>query len=120
MFHTMRDRVLWYRLLPTSAGHCKLRTVTLVMPENRSAPDYAATVQSETEALRAFHLEDMLVNSAVQRGLNSRAAVRGRLSHLEEPVWLIQRYLAARAAGAYPEKAGRAPYYGPLAAATPL
>jgi phenylpropionate dioxygenase-like ring-hydroxylating dioxygenase large terminal subunit len=120
MFLTMSDRVLWYRLLPTSAGHCKLRTVTLVMPENRNASDYAATVDTEAEALRAFHLEDMLVNTAVQRGLNSRAAVRGRLSHLEEPIWLIQRYLAARAAGTYPEKASRPPYYGPLAKAKPL
>jgi hypothetical protein len=57
----------------------------------------------------------MVVNTAVQRGLNSQAAVRGRLSHLEEPIWLIQRYLAARAAGAYPEKARRLPYYGPRA-----
>ena len=116
----MSDRVLWYRLLPISAGRCRLRTVTLATPETLSAPDFASTVDSETEALRAFHLEDMLVNTAVQRGLNSRAAVRGRLSHLEEPVWLIQRYLAARAAGAYPEKAARAPYYGPLAAAKRL
>jgi phenylpropionate dioxygenase-like ring-hydroxylating dioxygenase large terminal subunit len=115
MFLTMSDRVLWYRLLPTSAGHCKLRTMTLVMPENRSASDFAATIERETDALRAFHLEDMVVNTAVQRGLNSQAAVRGRLSHLEEPIWLIQRYLAARAAGAYPEKARRLPYYGPRA-----
>ncbi len=27
---------------------------------------------------------------------------RGRLSHLEMPIWLIQRYLAARARGTYP------------------
>jgi hypothetical protein len=46
--------------------------------------------------------------------------VRGRLSHLEEPIWLIQRYLAARVAGAYPEKASRPPYYGPLASAKRL
>lgn len=60
MFLTMSDRVLWYRLLPVSAGRCKLRTVTLV---TRNAPDYAATVEAETQALRAFHLEDMLVNT---------------------------------------------------------
>jgi hypothetical protein len=43
-----------------------------------------------------------MVNTAVQRGLHSSKVVRGRLSHLEEPVWLIQRYLAARAEGRYP------------------
>jgi hypothetical protein len=52
--------------------------------------------------MRDFHLEDMMVNTAVQRGLHSSKVVRGRLSHLEEPVWLIQRYLAARAEGRYP------------------
>ena len=45
--------------------------------------------------LRDFHLEDMGVNEAVQRGLKSRHAVRGRLSHLEEPVWQFHRQLAA-------------------------
>jgi hypothetical protein len=67
--------------------------------------------------LRDFHLEDMLVNVGVQRGLNSRKVVQGRLSHLEEPVWLIQRYVAARLNGTYPQRAERAPYSGPLAAA---
>ena len=45
--------------------------------------------------LADFHLEDMAVNTAVQAGLRSRHAVRGRLSHLEEPVWMIQRFIAS-------------------------
>lgn len=102
MFLTMRDRVLWYRLQPMSADRCKLLTMTLVSRESMSAPDFAETVERERKMLRDFHIEDMLVNTAVQRGLGSAKAVRGRLSHLEEPVWLIQRYLAARARGAYP------------------
>src|SRR6185436_20920646 len=114
MFLTMRDRVLWYRLLPISAERCKLTTSMLVMPENMRNPNFADLVESESRMLRDFHLEDMLVNTAVQRGLRSRKAVRGRLSHLEEPIWLIYRYLAARVQGHYPAKADRAPYYGPL------
>jgi phenylpropionate dioxygenase-like ring-hydroxylating dioxygenase large terminal subunit len=117
MFLTMSDRILWYRLFPVSAERCKLQTMMLVARENLSDPDYAATLESETKLMRDFHLEDMLVNTGVQRGLNSRHAVRGRLSHLEEPVWLIQRYIAARIEGRYPDQASRAPYYGPLAAA---
>ena len=102
MYLTMPDRVLWYRLLPVSAGRCKLLTTTLVARGSLRAPDIAARLESETKLMRDFHLEDMMVNTAVQRGLNSSKAVRGRLSHLEEPVWLIQRYLAARAEGRYP------------------
>ena len=82
---------------------------------NIEAPGYAEALVSETDMLNTFHSEDMVMNAAVQRGLKSSKVVRGRLSHLEEPVWLIQRYLAARAEGRYPEKANRAPYHGPKA-----
>jgi phenylpropionate dioxygenase-like ring-hydroxylating dioxygenase large terminal subunit len=116
MFLTMRDRILWYRLLPISAERCKLETMVLVTREALDDRDSAAIIAAEAKMLRDFHNEDMTVNTAVQRGLRSRTAVRGRLSHLEEPVWLIQRYLAARAQGTYPLKADRAPYNGPLAA----
>jgi phenylpropionate dioxygenase-like ring-hydroxylating dioxygenase large terminal subunit len=115
MFLTMSDRVLWYRLLPLSAGRCRLETMTLVHRDNLQNEDFAQTIARETEALRDFHVQDMLVNTAVQRGLHSRKVVRGRLSHLEEPVWLIYRYLAARLKGTYPQRAKRAPYYGPFA-----
>lgn len=108
MFLTMRDRVLWYRLQPISADRCKLMTTTLVSRDSMDAPDFAQTVERESKMLRDFHIEDMLVNTAVQRGLRSAKAVRGRLSHLEEPVWLIQRYLAARASKAGPGLSGPA------------
>jgi phenylpropionate dioxygenase-like ring-hydroxylating dioxygenase large terminal subunit len=116
MFLTMRDRALWYRLLPVSADRCKLETTMLVARENLTDPDFARAVEAETKMLRDFHGEDMIVNTAVQRGLRSRKAVRGRLSHLEEPIWLIQRYIAARVQGTYPVKADRAPYSGPRSA----
>jgi len=104
MFLTMPDRVLWYRLQPVAAGRCKLVTSTLIPHENLSRPGLAETIAAETKLLRDFHMEDMMVNTAVQRGLGSGTAVRGRLSHLEEPVWLIQRYLAARAKIAMAER----------------
>ncbi len=91
--------------------------MTLVTKESLGAPDYVETLAAETKMLSDFHQEDMLVNISVQRGLHSRKVVQGRLSHLEEPVWLIQRYVAARLKGTYPQHADRAPYSGPLAAA---
>jgi phenylpropionate dioxygenase-like ring-hydroxylating dioxygenase large terminal subunit len=115
MFLTMPDRLLWYRLLPLGAGRCRLQTMTLVSRATLNSPDLPKMIEAETPLLRDFHLEDMVMNSGVQKGLRSRYAVRGRLSHLEEPVWLIQRYLAARLRGELPEKAARKPYYGPRA-----
>ena len=91
-----RDRAIWYRLQPISAGRCKLITTTLVTRASLAEPDYAKLLRAETKMLQDFHLEDMGVNEAVQRGLQSRHAVRGRLSHLEETVWQFHRQLAAR------------------------
>jgi phenylpropionate dioxygenase-like ring-hydroxylating dioxygenase large terminal subunit len=117
MFLTMRDRVLWYRLAPISAGRCRLQTLTLVTRETAADPAFPAMLESETPLLRDFHMEDMVINAGVQKGLASTFAGRGPLSHLEEPLWLLQRYVAARLSGTYPQRAARAPYYGPLSTA---
>ena len=93
-----RDRAIWYRLQPISAERCRLTTTTLVARDNLSDSDYSSTLQAETQMLMDFHLEDMAINAAVQRGLRSAHAMRGRLSHLEEPVWQFQRQLAAHMA----------------------
>jgi phenylpropionate dioxygenase-like ring-hydroxylating dioxygenase large terminal subunit len=96
------DRALWYRLQPVAADRCRLLTTTLITPEAAEGPDFDALLESETKMLRDFHLEDMQVCTGVQRGLGSSASAPGRLSHLEMPVWLIQRYLAARSRGTWP------------------
>ena len=44
------------------------------------------------EQLTAFHLEDMQVCTAVQRGLYASGWQTGRLSHLEMPVWLFSSF----------------------------
>jgi phenylpropionate dioxygenase-like ring-hydroxylating dioxygenase large terminal subunit len=90
-----RDRAIWYRLQPISPDHCRLTTTTLVSRASLAMPNYEAILAAETKMLNDFHVEDMAVNEAVQRGLRSRHAVRGRLSHLEEPVWQFHRQLAA-------------------------
>ena len=40
--------------------------------------------------------EDMEVCAATQRGMRSDGYKQGRLSHLEEPVWHFQKYMAAK------------------------
>ncbi|MFT4639906.1 MAG: hypothetical protein ACI8T1_003231 [Verrucomicrobiales bacterium] len=49
-----------------------------------------------------FDLEDLELLSAVPRSLYSDGYQRGRLSHLEMPIWLIQRFLAATIRGTKP------------------
>lgn len=102
MFLVTADRALWYRLQPESAQRCRLRTTTLVTRAALDHPSYPAALARETEMLREFHREDMQVCTGTQRGISARAYRRGRLSHLEMPVWLLQRYIAARADDTWP------------------
>ena len=58
--------------------------------------------QNAAKQLVDFHLEDMEVCTAVQRGFYASGWQPGRLSHLEMPVWLFHRYLAARVRDVWP------------------
>jgi phenylpropionate dioxygenase-like ring-hydroxylating dioxygenase large terminal subunit len=90
------DRSYWYRLLPTGPESCSLTTTMLIHPSTKEREDYAEVFEKEVEAAIAFHLEDMEVCLATQRGMRSSAYQPGRLSHLEEPIWQFQRYLAKK------------------------
>lgn len=90
------DRVFWYQVIPDGPERMKLVTTLLVRPEAKALPDFDARVAAELDMLRGFHMEDMEMCAAVQRGMHSALYRPGRLSHLEKPLWLIQRYLARR------------------------
>lgn len=97
-----QDRIIWYRMQPLGPDQMTLLTTTLVPPSTMEHPSWPEMLKEQTETLRAFHLEDMEMCTAVQRGFYSSGYQRGRLSYLEMSVWLIQRYLAARARGVLP------------------
>jgi phenylpropionate dioxygenase-like ring-hydroxylating dioxygenase large terminal subunit len=99
---TAPDRVIWYRLQPLGPDRLKLLTTTMFAPEALSLPNYEALRAQAADQLVAFHLEDMEVCTAVQRGFYASGWQPGRLSHLEMPVWLFHRYLAARIRGVWP------------------
>ena len=106
---TFSDRVIWYRLLPLGPNKTQWLTTTLCTKASFEREDWSSCEAVEGKMMRDFHVEDMQVTEAVQRGLDSGRATRGRLSHLEEPVWLIQRWLAARHEGAYPGRGDTLP-----------
>jgi phenylpropionate dioxygenase-like ring-hydroxylating dioxygenase large terminal subunit len=103
---TAPDRVIWYRLQPLGPDRLKLTTTTLLAPEVVERENFETLRERAAELLVQFHLEDMQVCTAVQRGYYASGWQPGRLSHLEMPVWLIQRYLAARIAGKWPTDDG--------------
>lgn len=96
------DGLIWYRLLPEGPHRHKLLTTLLVPRATTELPDYPARLQRGTEASVGFHLEDMEMCIGVQRSYYASGYQRGRLSHLEMSIWLIQRYLAARARNVWP------------------
>ncbi len=88
------DRVYWYRLLPTGPETCSLLT-TMILPESaKEMEGYEQVLESEIQAGIDFHMEDMEVCTATQCGIRSAGYAQGRLSHLEEPIWHFQKYLA--------------------------
>jgi phenylpropionate dioxygenase-like ring-hydroxylating dioxygenase large terminal subunit len=90
------DRVFWYRVLPDGPQHLKLLTTLMVHPDSKQMPDYEKRLEAEIDLLKTFHTEDMEMCVAVQRGMNSSRYQRGRLSHLEVPIWHFQRYMARK------------------------
>jgi phenylpropionate dioxygenase-like ring-hydroxylating dioxygenase large terminal subunit len=102
LLFVLPDRVVWYRISPEGPDRLRLLTTMLVPEETTRHPDYDAMYASQTPLMIEFHLEDMEMCTAIQRGMHSLGAQRGRLSHLEMSVWLLQRYLAARARDTWP------------------
>jgi phenylpropionate dioxygenase-like ring-hydroxylating dioxygenase large terminal subunit len=105
---TAPDRVIWYRLQPLGPDRLKLTTTTLLAPEMLARENFPRLRDRVEKLLVDFHLEDMEVCTAVQRGFYARGWQPGRLSHLEMPVWLFHRFLAARIRGVWPTDDGPA------------
>lgn len=98
---TAPDRVIWYRIQPLGADRLKLLTTTMV-PAGLANSGFESVREQTAKQLIDFHLEDMEVCTAVQRGLYASGWQPGRLSHLEMPLWLFHRYIAARIRGVWP------------------
>ena len=96
------DQLVWYRIEPVAPDQLRLMTTVLVPESTTRNPDFPAMLEKGKKEANDFHLEDMEVIGAVQRSTLSDGYQRGRLSHLEMPVWLIQRFLAAKIRGTKP------------------
>ncbi|MEM9283542.1 MAG: aromatic ring-hydroxylating dioxygenase subunit alpha [Verrucomicrobiota bacterium] len=101
-FLVTADCAIWYRTQPLGPHSIKLMTTMLVPKSTVEHPDFSEMLKTGIEQSISFHLEDMEVCTAVQRGYYSSGYQRGRLSHLEKSIYFIQRYLAARARGTWP------------------
>ena len=99
---TTPDQLVWYRIEPVAPDQLRLLTTVLVPRSTTEHPRFLEMLERGKDEAVAFHLEDMEMLAAVQRSLYSSGYQRGRLSHLEMSIWLIQRYLAAKIRGTLP------------------
>lgn len=93
------DRFYWYRLIPTGPTTSELTTTMFVHPSAKAAPDYEEKLAKEIEGIITIHTEDIEACIGIQRGVGSAGWTQGRLSHLEEPIWQFQQYLARKIRG---------------------
>ncbi|MEP5507783.1 MAG: aromatic ring-hydroxylating dioxygenase subunit alpha [Luteolibacter sp.] len=96
LLFTAPDRVYWYRLLPTGPETCTLMTTMIVPKFALEMENYEEVKAKEVAGGIAFHMEDMEVCEATQNGMRSISYKQGRLSHLEEPIWHFQKYMAEK------------------------
>ena len=101
-FVTGPDQIVWYRIEPVASDRLRLMTTVMVPESTTRHPDFPSMLERGRREAVEFHLEDMEVLCAVQRSTLADGYQRGRLSHLEMPVWLIQRFIAASIRGTKP------------------
>ncbi len=86
----------WYQMDMHSHDHF---TLDIHLMAHAPLADDPAFVRMSTEITAAIHQEDIPMCEGVWRGLNSRYAQVGRLSHLEAANWKFHQYLRERLAG---------------------
>jgi len=99
---TAPDQVVWYRIDPVVRDQLRLLTSILVPESTTRHPQFAKMLERGKKEATEFNLEDVEMLSAIQHSLYSEGYQRGRLSHLEMPMWQFQRYLAATICGIKP------------------
>jgi phenylpropionate dioxygenase-like ring-hydroxylating dioxygenase large terminal subunit len=84
------------RIFPLGPGRVHIFTDHLLDRSALASPDAEAAKKEMLDWITAVHIEDIEICSGVQRSLAGRLAPIGRLSHLEEPLWRLYRFLADR------------------------
>jgi phenylpropionate dioxygenase-like ring-hydroxylating dioxygenase large terminal subunit len=93
------DLILWFILLPQSAGLTNIEWAYCVPKDVREMPQFEEVLDLVHRGVEAFNHDDFPINAGMQRGLRSRLAARGRYSVEEATAsqvarWAIQRYRA--------------------------
>jgi hypothetical protein len=90
------DFGFWFTVLPTGPRTHTLKMAFLFDPATCKAPLFKELYDAAVAGVVNFNNQDLPTNTAVQTGLRSRFAPRGRYSHQEESMTQINRWLVKR------------------------
>jgi phenylpropionate dioxygenase-like ring-hydroxylating dioxygenase large terminal subunit len=96
LFSVQHDSLIWYRLEPHAVDRFTLSIHACVPPEGADDPDRAERIAGVKQFLDGVHQQDIAACQGVQRGLRSRYAAVGPLSHLEKAIAQLGRFVRAR------------------------
>jgi phenylpropionate dioxygenase-like ring-hydroxylating dioxygenase large terminal subunit len=93
------DSAFWFVVNPTSADTHTLSMAYIFPPSTLEHPLFEQLLKAAIAGVALFNNQDLPTNTAVQRGLHSRYAPRGRYSWQEAVLsqfnrWLVRRYRA--------------------------
>jgi phenylpropionate dioxygenase-like ring-hydroxylating dioxygenase large terminal subunit len=92
----LADHAEFYRVFPEGPARVRLEKLICVPPDVPSRPTFESEVRQVIQGFLEIRDEDVAICRAVQRGLGSRFAERGQLSHLEKAIGQFARYVTAR------------------------
>src|SRR5262249_51866289 len=90
------DHAEFYRVFPEGPARIPLEKLIFLPPEVPARPTFESEVRQVIQGFLLIRDEDVAICRAVQRGLGSRFAERGQLSHLEKAIVQFARYVTAR------------------------
>jgi phenylpropionate dioxygenase-like ring-hydroxylating dioxygenase large terminal subunit len=91
------DHMFYFLILPNGANQISLRIGLCVPPDSLKVRNFEKIIEWIVDGIMMYNDQDVVADSAVQKGLRSRFAPRGRFSWKETTVaqlnrWLYKRY----------------------------
>lgn len=104
LFGFQSDSAFWFTVLPSSAGSHDLSMAYIFPKSSTEHPLFQRNLEMAVKGVEYFNNQDLPANTAVQMGLKSRFASRGKYSWQEGVLasfnsWLVERYRASAEQG---------------------
>jgi phenylpropionate dioxygenase-like ring-hydroxylating dioxygenase large terminal subunit len=102
LFSPLPDGMFYGQVLPQGPSRITWSLSLCFPPATMERPDFAQHLQPAVDGLEFINSQDMWACRSVQEGLASRFAQPGRLSHLDQAIHQIARYVLSRVVGSEP------------------